>query len=158
MARLYVRNDEANRLAATFHREGQLAGKRALRHMRQVANLVMKQSIANSPVDWKGPRAGMPPGHELERSHRVEEQYAQGRIEATVVIGGNVGGVNVDRYAEWLHESFSWNLGPASRRKMMQSAKNKVGPLFLERALAEYDAEFEDWGGQILDDLIEGLL
>lgn len=158
MARLYFRGTDAAHLGATFHREGQLAGKRCLRHMRQVAKLVMDQSIRNSPVDWKGYSSKDPPGHELEKSHRVEEQYNNSRIEATVLVGGMVGDVNVDLYAVWLHDSFGWDLGRASAAKSMASSKNKVGPLFLERALAEYDSEFEDWGGDILDELVQGLM
>lgn len=158
MARLYFRGDNPNMLAATFMREGDLAGKRCLRHMRQVAKLVMEQSRRNAPVDWKGYTSKDPPGHELERSHRVEEQYNQGRIEATVMVGGMVGDVNVDLYAEWLHNSFGYALGRASRAKDAADSKARVGPLFLERALEEYSAEFEDWGGDMLDDLVQGLM
>lgn len=123
--------------------------------MRQVSKVIMEQSIANSPVDFKGPSARSLPGRELERSHRIREQYGvAGRIEATIEIGGVVDGVDVDLYATWLHDSYNWSLGKASRAKMMQSAKNKVGPLFLERALAEHDHEFED----ILDELTEALM
>lgn len=146
----------ATELGAHFAREGRTTDKRALRHMRQVTKVIMEQSIANSPVDWKGPHGkGSPPGHELEKAHRIVEQYGVGgRIETAIEIGGMVGNVNVDLYATWLHDSFGWALGPASRAKMMESSKNKVGPLFLERALAEHDNEFED----ILDDLVEGLM
>lgn len=152
---LYFKGTGASELGAHFAREGRTTDKRALRHMRQVTKVVMEQSIANSPVDWKGPVRGQPPGRELERSHRIREQYgAGGRIETTIEIGGMVGGVDVDLYAMWLHENFTWKLGKASRAKMALSPKNKVGPLFLERALAEHDHEFED----ILDELVEGLM
>lgn len=152
---LYFKGTGAVELGAHFAREGRTTDKRALRHMRLVTKLIMEQSIRNSPVDWKGPKKGMAPGHELERSHRIREQYGTGgRIETAIEIGGMVGGVNVDLYATWLHDSYGWKLGKASEAKMMQSPKNKVGPLFLERALAEYDDEFED----ILDDLVEGLM
>lgn len=151
---LYFRGTGAVELGAHFAREGERTDKRALRHMRQTAKLIMQQSIANSPVDWKGPN-GEGPQQELEKSHRIREQYgAGGRIETSIEIGGTVGGVDVDLYATWLHDSFGWSLGKASKAKMMMSPKNKVGPLFLERALAEYDDEFED----ILDDLVEGLM
>jgi hypothetical protein len=158
MARLYFKGDDAGKLAGTFYREGKMTGKVALRHMRAVAKLVMEQSVRNSPVDWKGRTSAEPPGQELEKSHRVEEQYRNGRIEATVVVGGMVGAVNVDNYAAWLHDSFGYNLGKASIAKDRASSRNKVGPLFLERALAEYDNEFEHWGGNILDDLVKGLM
>lgn len=158
MARLYFTGQNANHLAATFKREGDLAGKRCLRHMRAVAKLVMEQSRRNAPVDWKGYTAKSPPGHELERSHRIEEQYANGRIEATVLVGGMVGGVNVDLYANYLHDSSMWSLGRASRAKRDADSRNKVGDQFLERALDEYASEFEDWGGDMLDDLMKGLM
>lgn len=155
MSRLYFKGVGATELGAHFAREGRTTDKKALRHMRAVTKMVMEQSIRNSPVDWKGPTKGAPPGRELEKSHRIREQYgAGGRIETTIEVGGMVGGVNVDLYAIWLHESFGWKLGRASQAKMMESPKNKVGPLFLERALAEHDDEFED----ILDDLVEGLM
>ena len=155
MSRLYFRGTDAAALGANFVREGRTTSKRALRHMRQVAKLVMNQSIANSPVDWKGYSSKDKPRHELERSHRIEEQFGNsGRLEATVLVGGMVDGTDVDLYATWLHESFSYQLGPASRKKTMMSAKNKVGPLFLERALAEHEDEFDD----LLDDLMQGLM
>lgn len=146
----------ANALAAHFTREGQTTSKRALRHMRQVAKMIMDTSIAYSPVDWHGPGGpSSPPGHELEKSHKIVEQFgASSRLEATVEVGGMVGGVNVDLYAFWLHDSFGWKLGKGSYAKMMRSPKNKVGPLFLERALKEHDHEFDD----LLDELVEGLM
>lgn len=146
----------AAELSAVFAREGAQTSKRALRHMRQVTKLIMDQSIRNSPVDWKGPHGkSSAPGHELEKSHRITEQYgAGGRIESTIEVGGMVGDVDVDLYATWLHDSYDWKLGPASEAKMLSDPRNKVGPLFLERALAEYDAEFDE----ILDDLVEGLM
>jgi len=153
MARLYFKGDSAGRLAGTFNREGKLVGKRALRNMRRVSKLVMEQSKKNAPVDWKGRNKTDPPGHELERSHKVEEQYADDRrLTATVVVGGIVGGVNVDAYAQWLHDDFSWSLGPASRDKAGRG--NDVGPLFLERALTKYEDEFDDMLDQALGELL----
>lgn len=157
MARLYFTGDSAAHVSATFRREGDLVGKRCLRHMRQVAKLVMEQSRRNAPVDWKGRTADEAPGKEVEKSHRVEEQFNAGRIEATVVVGGMVGSVNVDRYVEWLHDSFGYALGKASRAKDAADPRADVGPLFLERALEEYEAEFDDWGGDILDELVGAL-
>lgn len=156
MSRLYFTGDNPNLVAATFRREGQLAGKRCLRHMRQVAKLVMEYSRDGAPVDWKGYSSKHPPGHELEKSHRVEEQYANGRIEATVIVGGMVGSVNVDRYLEFIHFG-SYQLGKASKAKQAANPQIRVGPYFLERALEEYEAEFEDWGGDILDELVGAL-
>lgn len=158
-ARLYFRGFDANALAGVFAREGQLVGKKALRQMRLVSKLVMEQSIKNTPVDWKGPHKGDPPGHELERAHHLDEDYGNlGRLEATVWVGGMVGDVDTDLYARWIHESFDYRLGKASEAKAMRGPEYKVGPLFLERALAEYDSEFE--GGEtwnrFLDDVVEG--
>lgn len=158
-ARLYFRGFDADALAATFAREGQLVGKKALRQMRLVSKLVLEQSIKNTPVDWKGPHKGDPPGHELERAHHLDENYgANGRLEATIWVGGMVGSVDTDLYATWIHESFDYRLGPASEQKAMRGPDYKVGPLFLERALAQYDSEYEGeviWD-RFLDDVVEG--
>lgn len=152
MGRLYFRGVDANTLGATMVRESQRTDKRALRHMRRVAKLVMETSVAYSPVDWKGPK-GEGPQHELERSHRIEEEYgARGRLEATVLVGGMVGDVNVDKYAEWIHEG-SYNLGKASLAKAAATGK-AVGPRFLERALEDHEDDFEP----LLDELLGGLL
>lgn len=158
MARLYFRGSDASHVAATFMREGKLAGKRCLRHMRQVSKLVMEQSKRNAPVDFKGYTTKDPPRFELERSHRVEEQYENGRIVATVVVGGMVGSTNVDKYLEFIHDSYGYTLGKGSVAKQNANPKDRVGPRFLERALEEYEHEFEDWAGDILDDLVGALM
>jgi hypothetical protein len=154
--RLYFSGLDADTLAGTFVREGRLLDKRALRQMRRVSKMVMEQSIKNAPVDWKGPGGRLSaPGHELERAHHIKEEYGHsGRLEATVEVGGMVGDVNVDLYAEWIHNSFDYRLGPASQAKTMRGSDYKVGPLFLERALAEYESEFDD----LLDEVVEGLM
>jgi len=154
MARLSWRGSSAQAVGATFVREGAVTSHRALRHMRRVSKLVMEQSIRNSPVDWKGYTSKDPPGHELERSHRIHEQYGQGgRIMATVAVGGMVGDVNVDLYAEWLHDG-GYNLGKASIAKSQADPRNKVGERFLERALEEHEHEFDG----LIDELLEGLM
>jgi hypothetical protein len=153
--RLYFQGLDAERLGGTFIREGQMLDKQALRQMRRVSKLVMEQSIKNSPVDWKGPHGRLsPPGHELEKAHHIVEEVIGRRIVATVEVGGMVGDVDVDLYASWIHNSFDYKLGPASRAKEMMGSDYKVGPLFLDRALAEYESEFE----ALVDDVIEGLL
>jgi hypothetical protein len=154
--RLYFRGLQPETLSGTFVREGRLVDKRALRQMRLVAKLVMEQSIRNTPVDWKGPHGrSSPPGHELELAHHIVEQYGTaGRIEATVEVGGTVGDVDVDLYASWIHNSFDYKLGPASHAKSMLGPKYKVGPLFLERALAEYDSEFDGLIDQVMGELM----
>jgi hypothetical protein len=151
--RLYFRGLQPEQLAGTFFREGRMVDKRALRQMRTVSKLVMEQSQRNTPVDWKGYTSKDPPGYELERSHRIEEQYNHGRIEATVTVGGMVGDVNTDLYAMWIHEG-DYHLGKASIAKTMRGPKYKVGPEFLTRALAEYESEFDS----LLDELVEGLM
>jgi hypothetical protein len=151
MAHLYFRGAGADTLGATMVRESQVTDKRALRHMRRVSKLVMLRSVQYAPVDFKGPK-GMGPLHELERSHRIEEQYGQrGRLEATVVVGGMVGNVNVDLYATWMHEG-PYHLGKASEAKASSTGK-MVGERFLERALEDYEDDFEP----LLDELMEGL-
>jgi hypothetical protein len=152
MGSLYFRGMGADVLGATMVRESRVTDKRALRHMRRVAKLVMIRSQEYAPVDWKGP-AGMGPLHELERSHRIEEHYGErGRLEADVVVGGMVGDVDVDLYATWMHEG-GYSLGKASVAKAASTGKH-VGERFLERALEDYEDDFEP----LLDDLLEGLL
>ena len=154
MAGLTWRGTDAATIAATFVREGQMTSKRALRQMRRVSKIILDQSIANTPVDWKGYTAKDPPGHELERSQRIEESYgAAGRIEATIMVGGMVGDVDVDLYAEWIHEGF-YQLGPASVAKQSSTPGADVGPHFLERALQKHEHEFD----ALMDDLLQGLL
>lgn len=140
-------------LAATMVRESRVTNKRALRHMRRVSKLVMIRSREYAPVDFKGPDGGGPL-HELERSHRVEEQYGDfGRLEATVLVGGMVGDVDVDLYATWIHEGHFVKLGKASVAKAASTGK-QVGERFLERALEDYQDDFEP----LLEELFEGLL
>lgn len=153
---LYFKGASAEQVAVTFAREGRVTNKRALRHMRRTAKLVMEQSIRNSPVDWKGYTALHPPGQELEKSHRLVERYGNGgRLEASVEIGGMVGGVNVDEYAYLIHEHLGWEtLGKASIAKQASDPNAKVGPFFLERALRDHEDAFEP----LLDELIDGLM
>jgi hypothetical protein len=155
MARLYWRGSSASIVGADFIREGAMTSKRGLRHMRRVSKLVMEQSIRNSPVDWKGYTSAEEPNQELEKAHKLTEQYGQGgRIEATVTVGGMVGETDVDLYADRIHEGLFRNLGKASIAKSRADPRNKVGERFLERALEEHEPEFEG----LLDDLLEGLL
>ena len=154
MANLFFRGTTAGQIGATFAREGTLTGKRALRHMRRVAKAVMEQSIRNSPVDWKGPHGDVP-ARELEKSHKITEEYSGRRIESTVSVGGMVGNVDVDAYAEWIHNG-SYNLGKASIAKRSVDPRNKVGPEFLQRAMDDEteDADFDP----LIDELFESLL
>jgi hypothetical protein len=156
MARLYFTGDNPNLVAATFRREGDLAGKRCLRHMRAAAKLVMEYSRRGAPVDHKGP-GGAAPKHELEKSHRIEEQYNNRRIEATVIVGGMVGTVNVDDYLDFIHFG-RYALGEASIAKQAADPQVRVGPYFLDRALEEYESEFEDWADDVMGDLMGALM
>lgn len=159
MAGIYFRTaDNPKKVSATFYREGRLVGKRCLRHMRKVAKLVMDYSIAAAPRDYKGPRAGMSPGRELERSHKIKEQFNNNRIEATVMVGGMVAGVNVNKYLDFIHNNLTYDLGKASIEKQAENPSIRIGPRFLERALEEYDGEIGEWGSDMLDDLMRGLM
>jgi hypothetical protein len=153
MAQLRWRSNDGPRLAATFNREGAMTGKRALRHMRRVSQLVMKESIALAPVDHHGPDGEKSaPLFELEKAHKIVEQYDGRRIAATIEVGGMVGDVDVDLYATWIHEG-NYKLGKGSEAKATSTGKD-VGPHFLERALQEHDDKFEG----LLDELLQGLL
>lgn len=148
MSQLRFRGTTAEGLGITFQREGRRTHGRALRHMRRVSQATLKTAVAWSPVDWKGPR-GQGPQRELERSHRLVEEYGDGRrLEARIEVGGMVGNVDVDKYAMWIHEG-SYNRGPATIAKGPQA-----GPFWLERALEAHQDEFEP----LLDELLEGLM
>lgn len=155
VASLTFRGLGADHLGAVFEREGRTTSKRALAHMRRVSKRVLEQSVRNSPVDWKGPKgAPKDPGHELERSHKIVEEYGSSRrLEARVTVGGFVGRVNVDLYATWIHEG-EYQLGKASVRKAMADPRNEVGPQYLERALQKHEDDFEP----LLDELMQGLM
>jgi hypothetical protein len=153
MARVYFRGLDADTLGITFHREGELVGKRALRKMRKVAKDTMAQSIRNSPLDYEGQTRNSPPLHELEKAHHIVEKVGFGnRIETSVQVGGTIGDVDVDRYAEWIHAGSEWsNLGKASLAKASADPRNKVGPEFLQRALEDHEADFDDLLDEIMD-------
>lgn len=151
MASLKWRGHSGKRVSATFFREGTLANKRALRHMRRVANIVLETAVDMAPVDWKGRNAFEGPQHELERSHRIEEARGAGnRIEAKIVVGGMVGGVNVDKYAWWVHDSMGWH----QRGKATIAKGPEAGPGWLERALQKHEDDFEP----LLEELLDGLM
>jgi hypothetical protein len=149
MARLTWRGESADSLGITFAREGHLTGKRALRHMRRVSKIVLQTAIEWSPVDYKGKTRNSLPLHELEKSHRLVEEYGSNRrLEAHIEVGGMVGDVDVDLYAMWIHDG-SYERGPATIAK-----GPNAGPGWLERAMDEHADDFEP----LLDDLLEGLL
>lgn len=151
---LFFKGQGAAEVSAAFARVSDLTGPSALRHMRQVSKLIMEQSQKNCPRDFKGPhgRHSMP-GLELERAHHIEEEYGDmRRIESSIEVGGDVDGVNVDDYAE-IMEQGSYNLGPASIQKMAENGC-EVGEKYLERAVIQYDVEFDN----ILEDLADAMM
>lgn len=157
MSELYIKDRMGDELAASFYRSGQMVGKRALRHMRASAKMIKDESIANAPVDYKGVRKSDPPRHELERAHHIEEKYGdEGRLEATVWVGGDVDGVNVDDYALWIHEGY-YQLGKASIAKAAANG-HEVGPGYLHRALAEFENEYQGVWDEFLDEVIGDIL
>lgn len=149
MAYIKWKGEGGDILAARMKREGTLTGKRALRHMRRTAKATLETAISWSPVDWKGP--GGIPGRELERSHRIEEQYGdRRRLEARIVVGGMVDGVNVDKYAMWVHSGLGWEQrGPATVAKGPQA-----GPGWLDRAMKEHEEDMD----LLLDEVFEAIL
>lgn len=150
MSSLRWRGNTGRKMGATFYREAEMTNKRALRHMRRVAKATLKTAIEWAPVDWKGMKPSDPPRHELERSHKIEEIRGESkRIECRITAGGRVGGVNVDRYAMWVH-----NLEPHQRGRATIAKGPKAGPGWMARALEEHENDFEP----LLDELMEGLL
>ena len=149
MARLTWRGESADSLSLRMVREGQMTGKRALRHMRKVSKATLQTAVEWSPVDYKGETRNSMPLHELERSHRIVETPGDNRrIEAVIEVGGMVGEVDVDLYAMWIHDG-SYERGPATEAK-----GPNAGPGWLERAMDRHSDDFEP----LLDELLEGLL
>lgn len=78
----------------------------------------------------------------LEKSIRVKKGEGDGasNFSRKVVMGGTFGGVNVSRYAAYMHEGSNYNLGPKSLQKADATGKD-VGRKFLFRAFTELRAD-----------------
>lgn len=107
----------------------------ARKAMHRMADAVVKQAKINAPRDRGN----------LEESIRKEVQYGyQGRLSIVIVMGGMVGGVDVDEYAIQVHENYDdAHPGPTTEYKRTLYPGEFIGSKFLERAIKKYEPKFE---------------
>ena len=126
---------------------GERASNAAKRQMGKEAKMICAEAKQNAPVleSHDGKWDGTP----LEDSIRVETDYggSNGRKRFSVVVGGEAGGVDVDRYAMIMHEAV-YNLGPDSEAKQAANPGVLVGRKYLERA-------YDERAPHIVNDLIQ---
>lgn len=105
----------------------------ARKTMHRGAANILKEAQLNAPVDE----------HNLEKSLRIERTTGiRGRLELTIVMGGFVGNVNVDRYAVEVHEHYSsMGVGPGTQAKRLANPGRYIGEKFLERAAKDGEAK-----------------
>lgn len=94
--------------------------------MHRAADKIVEEAKLNAPVD----------DGELEASIHKEVGYqGSGRLKIDVVAGGEVNGVDVDRYALFIHELYGlMKPGPNTIAKQNANPGRLVGEKFLERA------------------------
>lgn len=97
------------------------------KQMHRSADKIVEEAKLNTPVDK----------HNLEESIHKEIDYGyRGRLQIQIVVGGNVNGVNVDRYAAEVHENYdSSHPGPGTLAKMQANPGRIIGRGFLTRAV-----------------------
>lgn len=107
--------------------------------LKQGASAIQRDARANAPVDH-----GV-----LEEAIVIDDGELgglTGRKQWTVYVDVNKpsgrGLGTVGDYAGWLHDSFSWNLGPKSQAKSDANG-GKVGPLYLTRAIEDNEEEIK---------------
>jgi hypothetical protein len=106
--------------------------------MDRGADKIVKEAQLNAPVDK----------HNLEDAIHKEKSYEdRGRMRVEIVVGGEVRGVDVDRYAMMVHENYEGMLravrkdgsqggpGPGTLAKRAANPGRYVGEKFLERAV-----------------------
>lgn len=107
-------------------RIGERTNKAALRQLRREAQTIAEISQEQAPV-LEG---------NLEMSHQIVETIGDGRrVEIAIEVGGQVNGVDVNGYLDFIHEAV-YRLGPKSLEKQGR-VKRVVGRKFLERARDE---------------------
>ena len=108
--------------------------------LRQGAKDIMEASRQMAPID----EGNLEAAHELALVRLNKDD-----MQVEISVGGDVGGRNVDEYAEVQHEMLSvnggsgWNLGDKSKLKNdTRSVPHRtVGGHFLDRAVDEYEDE-----------------
>jgi hypothetical protein len=108
----------------------QLAGRvpqQGRKIMDRGADKIVKEAQLNAPVDK----------HNLEDAIHKEKSYEdRGRLRIEIVVGGEVRGVDVDRYAMLIHENYAgMKPGPGTLAKQSANPGRVIGEKFLERAV-----------------------
>jgi HK97 gp10 family phage protein len=108
----------------------ELAGrvpKQGRKILERGAEKIVKEAQLNAPVDK----------HNLEDAIHMEKGYeGRGRLKVDIVVGGEVRGVDVDRYAMLIHENYEgMNPGKGTIKKREANPGRYVGGKFLERAV-----------------------
>lgn len=126
-SKLRFRGLTANQLARMLTNASREGREAAFQAMREEANEIKEISIKQSPVDTG----------ELEAAHRlIINRNQTDKAHYTIEVGGTINGVNVEDYAEIIHEGIGWTkLGERSMAKQGRVAPYIVGEKFLERAL-----------------------
>jgi hypothetical protein len=107
-------------------RLGERTSRAALVQLRKEAKLIAEISQEQAPV-LEG---------NLEMSHQVIETIGGARrVEIAIEVGGEVNGVDVNAYIDFIHEAV-YQLGPKSLEKQGHVTR-LVGRKFLERARDE---------------------
>ena len=141
--RIIMKTQGIPELIVSLRHTGERVADTARKHMHRIADRIVKEARLNAPVDK----------HNLEESIHKEVDYGyRGRLNISIVMGGVVNGVNVDKYVLEVHESISrMKPGPNTLAKMAANPGRKIGEKFLERALEENQDKLEKA-------LIEGVL
>ncbi len=108
----------------------------ARKQMHRSADKIVSEAKINAPED-KG---------NLAESIRKEISYDdKRRLQITIVAGGEVNGVDVDKYAILIHEHYeSMKPGPKTLEKMAKYPEHIIGSRFLERAAAKVEARLKE--------------
>jgi hypothetical protein len=135
MLRPRLRVSGAGDVALRLGYAGERVKDGARKAMHRGADKIVKEARLNTPVD-KG---------NLEASIVKDVNYVdRGRLQIEVVVGGFVGGVNVDEYAAEVHENYDdENPGPRTALKREANPGRLIGSKFLERAIEDNREKIE---------------
>ncbi|SER25931.1 Bacteriophage HK97-gp10, putative tail-component [Faunimonas pinastri] len=131
-----MRAEGFDQLVIALRHAGERVEDKARKTMRRGADKIVKTAQLYAPVDK----------HNLEDSIHKEIGYERrGRLKIDIVMGGEVNGVNVDRYALLVHENYSsLKPGAGTIAKRMANPGVYIGEKFLERAMADSEAKLKN--------------
>jgi HK97 gp10 family phage protein len=125
-------------LSSLMKQLGDRVPKQGRKVLDRGADKIVQEAQLNAPVDK----------HNLEDAIHKEKNYEdRGRLKIDIVVGGQVRGVDVDRYAMMVHENYEGMLrvvrkdgtpggpGPGTLAKRAANPGRYVGEKFLERAV-----------------------